>query len=170
MKVNWIDLVLVMTIVLAVSVEFRRGFGKAIFDFVAFFLALRAASLFYESLAGSFFFVRNARANEAVSFAATFVVLAAILWLIGKRVYDTTLISLDTFDPPLGAILGVGIAVIVGHALVKSLFLARSVGVVVPEALAQSTLGFEFLEFPAYNALLDFLFSLGQEREPVPSN
>jgi uncharacterized membrane protein required for colicin V production len=158
-----------MTVALAVIVEFRRGFGKALFDFAALFIALRAVSLFHKNLAGVFFFIHDRQANQAASFAVSFVVLAALLWLIGKRVYDSTLISLDTFDPPLGAVLGVGMALIVGHAFVKTLFLAYSVDGVQPEALAQSTLGLEFLDFPTYHAVMDFLFSLGQEKEPVPS-
>ena len=169
MKANWIDLFLVMTVALAVIIEFRRGFGKAIFDFAALLIALRTVSLFHKNLAGVFSFIHDRQANEAASFAVSFVVLAALLWLIGKRVYDSTLISLDTFDPPLGAVLGVGVAVIVGHVFVKTLFLAYSVDGVLPAALAQSTLGFECLDFPTYHAIMDFLFRLGQEKAPVSS-
>jgi uncharacterized membrane protein required for colicin V production len=91
-----------MTVALAVFVEYRRGFGKAIFDFAACLIALRAVSLFHKNLVGLFFFIHDRQANEAASFVVSFVVLAALLWLIGKRVYESTLISLDTFDPPLG--------------------------------------------------------------------
>ena len=162
LAVNWIDLALLVMIVSLVCLEFRRGFGKAIFDLVALVLALKVTSLFSASLAKQLAILTERQANEALVYFLSFTVIAVALWLLGRIVYESTLISLDTFDPPLGAVLGFGIAVIVGHVIVKGLFLAGSVKGEPPAMLLGSTLGYEFLEFPTYYHVIDFLMRLGE--------
>ena len=162
MAVNWIDLALLVMIVSLVCLEFRRGFGKAVFDFVALVLALKLTSLFHVSLAKQLNILMDKQANVALVYFLSFTVIAVALWILGKIVYESTLISLDTFDPPLGAVLGFGIAVIVGHVIVKGLFLAGSVKGEPPAMLLGSTLGYEFLEFHIYHDVIGFLTRLGE--------
>jgi uncharacterized membrane protein required for colicin V production len=162
MGVNWIDLVLFAIVALAVWLEFQRGFGKAIFDFVAVLVAIKVA-LSYSPLASGFLrFLPDTQDNQALVFGVSFLALAAILWFIGKLIYDATLISLDTFDPPLGALVGFAVAVVLGHVLVNALFMTTGAAATVPEVIANSVLGYSFLEFPAYHAVINFMSSLTQ--------
>lgn len=160
MGVNWIDLILLAVVVLAVWIEFRRGFGKAIFDFVAVIVGLNIALSNSERLSGFLRFLPDAHDNQALIFSLFFLTLAGILWLIGKMIYDATLLSIDTFDPPIGAVLGFAIAVVLGHAFVNTLYIASGVKDIVPDVISDSTLGYSFLEFPAYHAVVNFLSSL----------
>jgi uncharacterized membrane protein required for colicin V production len=162
LSVNWIDLIVVIIIAAAVIIEFHRGFGKAIFDFVAMVLALHVSSLFYEGWAKSFHVLADKQANTALIFFVLFAVLAAILWIIGKIIYSYTLISLDTFDPPLGAALGLGVAVVICHVLMQTYYLAANVQGQPPVLIEQSWLGYEFLEFHVYHQIMDFMLRLGQ--------
>jgi uncharacterized membrane protein required for colicin V production len=160
MTMNWIDLVLFVIVVLAVWLEFCRGFGKAIFDFVAVLVAIKLA-LSYSSVAAGFLrFLSDKQDNEALVFGVCFLVLSVVLWFIGKLIYDSTLLSLDAFDPPLGAILGFAVAVVIGHAFVNALFMTSGAAATIPDVIANSALGYTFLEFPAYHAVVGFMSSL----------
>ena len=162
MDVNWIDLVVILLMVVGVWVGFRRGFGRAIFDFAALFIALRTTLLYSGSLARAMQLTADKQSNEAWVFGLSFLVSGVILWFLGKWAYDATLVSLDTFDPPLGAALGFAISIVVAHVFVKLLFLAANTEGAVPDVIVHSTLGLETLEFPTYHAVLDFMFRLGQ--------
>src|SRR3990172_571356 len=157
---NVIDLVLVALVVGVVTLETRRGFGKGIFDFVALLISIRGVSLIVPHAAQAVKLARDAPANEAVWFAALFVVLGGVLLFIGKLAYDSTLISLDTFDPFLGGVLGFAVAVIIGHALLKVLAISAGVDGAPPEILAKSPLGMEFYHFITWHKVIDFLSSL----------
>jgi hypothetical protein len=118
-------------------------------------------ALSYSSLAAGFLrFLADKQDNEGLIFGVTFLVLSAIFWFIGKQIYDSTLISLDSFDPPLGAILGFTVAVVVGHAFVYALYMTSGSAATIPDVITNSTLGYTFLEFPAYHAVIDFMSSL----------
>jgi len=160
MSVNWIDLVLLITVISVIWLEFRRGFGKAIFDFAALIIALKVCLAYSHKLAAILRFIPDKPNNEALVFVVFFVVVGGGLWLVGKLAYDATLVSIDTFDPPVGAVLGFAVAVMIGHAFVYTLYLAAGAKAVVPDAIADSMLGYSFLEFPAYHAVMGFLSSL----------
>jgi len=157
---NWIDLVLILIVVLGVAIGLKRGFGKAIFDFAALLVALRLAEMAYLPLSKSIHFSADKQANLAWSYGLSFVVIGAVLWFIGKAAYDTTLISLETFDPALGAMLGFGIAVIVGHALAKTAFIATA-KLDYSELIAHSRLAAEFYGFGTYHSVVETMKRLG---------
>jgi len=162
MSVNWIDLVLFTIVALVIWLEFCRGFGKAIFDFVAVLVAMRIALSYSSTAAGYLRFLSDKQDNDALVFGVSFLALSLVLWFIGKQIYDATLISLDTFDPPFGAILGFAIAVVIGHAFVNALFMTTGAARTIPDVIAGSALGYTFLEFPAYHAVIGFMSSLAQ--------
>lgn len=155
-----IDVVLVVLLIGAVAVETKRGFGRAIFDFAALLVAVRGMSLLAPVLARSIHFAKDAQANEAICFAALFVVVGGALLYLGKLAYDSTLISLDAFDPFLGSVVGFGVALVIGHVVVKSLAIAAGVDGVPPSALTDSALGMQFYQFTAYHKVFDFLSAL----------
>ncbi|MEN6521493.1 MAG: CvpA family protein [Armatimonadota bacterium] len=155
-----IDIFLVVILLGIMLLETKRGFGKAVFDFVALLAAVRLVPLVVPQLAKSFCFMSESHANEALLFAGVFAVLGMVLLLIGKKVYDATLITLDTFDPPLGGVLGIGVAIILGHVVMKSLAIAASAGGVLPDALSNSSIGMEFYQFVTYHKVMVLLSSL----------
>jgi uncharacterized membrane protein required for colicin V production len=142
-------------------VEFRRGFGKAIFDFAAFLIALELASALVPATAQAIHFTKDLPANEAIWVAATFLFFVGILLFLGAVAYHHTKFSLEIFDPILGCALGIGVAVIVGHVLVKTLAVSASMSGNLPEVLRQSTLGMEFYHFYTYHKVMAFMYTLG---------
>ncbi|MBI2843765.1 MAG: CvpA family protein [Armatimonadetes bacterium] len=157
---NPIDIVLLSLLIAAVVVETKRGFGKAIFDFAALFVTIRAVPMLAPVAANSVRFSHEALANEAICFAGLFVLVGGILLFLGKLGYDYTLISLETFDPLLGGVLGIGVAAIVGHAIVRSLAISASIGGAPPDVLSSSWIGMEFYGFTSYHRTIQFLSSL----------
>jgi hypothetical protein len=157
---SWIDLVLIGIMILAVALGARRGFGKVVFDFAALLIALRLTDMFYQALSRSVTLTSDKHANLAWCYAALFVVLGLALWFIGKSAYDATLISLDTFDAPLGALLGLSIALILGHVLAKTVFLLTLKNGVSP-VIQQTVLGSEFFSFDTYHRVVDAMRRLG---------
>lgn len=158
--VNTIDVVLVVLIVGVVALETKRGFGRAIFDFAALLIAVRIAPLLVPAASKSLQLARDAQANEAILFAAIFVLTGGALLYLGKLAYDSTLISLDTFDPFFGGVAGFAVVLIVGHAVVKALAISAGVDGAPPDVLASSSLGMQFYRFGAYHQVMDFLVSL----------
>ncbi|MEN6370975.1 MAG: CvpA family protein [Armatimonadota bacterium] len=155
-----IDVFLVIILLGIMVFEAKRGFGKAIFDFIALFVAVRLVPIVVPQLAKSFCFISESQANEALLFAGAFAVLAIALLFIGKKVYDATLITLDTFDHPLGGVLGIGVAIILGHVVMKLLAIAASTGGVLPDMLVKSSIGMEFYQFVTYHKVMALMSSL----------
>ena len=162
MSVNWLDFVIVLIMVFSVVIGIKRGFGRTVFDFAAVLLALRVADFAYLPLSKSIPLSVDKQANLAWSYAMVFVVAGIILWFIGKTAYDTTLISLDTFDPPLGALLGFAIAIVIGHVFSTVVFLTTVDKAGVSQLMQQSYMGFEFLNFPTYHNVIYSLKHLGE--------
>jgi len=158
--VNVIDVALVVLVVAGAVLEARRGFGRALFDFVALLVAVRGVSLLAPPVASALHIAKDVPANEAIWYGILFVVVGGILVFLGKLAYDATLISLDTLDPLLGGVLGIGAAVVIGHVIVKALAVSAGIGGTPPEVLATSPLGMEFYRFVTYHKVIDFLASL----------
>lgn len=157
---NIIDVVLIIITVGIAALETRRGFGKAIFDFAALLVGIRLVGMLAPVVAGSLNLAKDTPANEAAWFAVLFALVGTLLLFLGKLAYDSTLITLDTFDPFLGGVLGLGIAVIVGHAIVNTLAIAATVHGITPEIITNSRLGMEFYDFVTYHKVMHFLSSL----------
>lgn len=160
MGANWLDLVILGIVALAVMAGFKRGFGRAIFDFAAILVAARIAYLAYTPLSEAINFSANEQANAGWSFGLLFVAVGIILWLIGKLAYDTTLISLDTFDPPLGAMLGIGIAIIACHMFASTVFMATEKDSK-SDIVYQSAFAPEFHTFTTYRNAIDTMKRMG---------
>ncbi|MDO8683059.1 MAG: CvpA family protein, partial [Armatimonadota bacterium] len=139
-----VDFFIFLILVVVVSLEAKRGFGRAILDFAALLVACRVASALIPTLSHSIKLAAKTHTNEAYIYAISFIVIGAILLFVAKLIYDTTLISADTFDLPLGAIFGVGVAVVLCHVMVRTIALNIG-GSAVPPIIASSFLGKEFL-------------------------
>lgn len=156
---NWLDTVIVLLFAGAVVLEAKRGFGRAIFDFAAVLVAVKFAPMVAEPMSKSFNFTASASANEAWIYAVTFVLMSAVLILLGKFVYDTTLISAETFDALLGGLAGIGIAIVLCHALVRALSVHAGSPEMPSDLVNASAFGTEFLRFDSYHQLMETLYN-----------
>lgn len=155
---NWVDFVIIGILLVIVTAEVSRGFGKAVFDLAALLITLRLVSMFDDSLAGAIKLSSNAATNESIVFAVSLAVVGSLLVFIGSIIHGTTLVSADFFEPILGGICGIGVGIVLCHALVKTLALAAGPNVL-PSPLAHSALGIEFLTFDTYKRLIEFLYN-----------
>ena len=158
---NVIDLVLAVLMIAAIALETKRGFGRAIFDFAALFISVRVASLVAPGTAKAYHIAKDAPANEAIWLAALFLLFAGILLYIGKLAYDRTQLTLEVFDPLIGAALGIGLGVIVCHVLVTTLAVSAGVNGQLPDVITNSGVGSEFYSFDTYHRVMDFMYNLG---------
>lgn len=159
---SWLDFVIVFIFAAVVTLEVVRGFGRAIFDFAAVLLATRAASMLVSPLSGSIKLSSQPYVNEARVYILSFIVVGGVLFFVGKLIYDTTLISADTFDPPLGGLFGFGAAIALCHVIVRTMALSAGPGVI-PPGIAASLLGTELLTFESYHRILDVLYHFNEE-------
>lgn len=157
---NWVDLILIVVVVAAVAIEGKRGFGRAFFDFAALVLALKLVSVLHGSVSASFRFAADAATNQAVLYGVLFLLIGSGCWFVGKQIYDHTLLTLETFDPVLGAVLGVAVAVVLGHAFTQMLATIGTVDGNLPLTLTKSGFGMEFYDFKSYHSFVTFVCSL----------
>lgn len=155
---NWLDVTAIGILVAAVVLEAKRGFGRAIFDLAAVLVAVRLAYMAKDPLSETLKVSAQTATNEAFAFAAPFVVLTIILWVLGKLVYDTTLISAEVFEPLLGGICGILIGITLAHVLTSTLFMAAG-SKTPPPAIQDSALGMEFLRFETYQRIIEKLYT-----------
>lgn len=161
---NWIDIAIAAIFIGIGVLEAKRGFGRALFDTAAVLVTLRAAFELNRPLSRVVHLSADPHANEAMVYAICFAALGVVLLYLGKLLYDTTLLTTGIFDPACGGICGVAIAVMVSHALVRTIALGVG-GDAIPAAISASALGTEFLRFETYHHVLEFLYNF--HREPV---
>ena len=154
---NLIDFFTFLILVVVVSLEAKRGFGRAILDFAAVLIASRIAIMMVTAMSGSIKLAAETHANEARVYMVAFIVVGAILLFLAKLIFDVTLISVDTFDVPLGMIFGVGVGVTLCHVLMRTIALSAG-GDVIPPIIASSALGKEFLTFDMYHSIVNTLY------------
>ena len=156
------DFIVVAVFALALAVEVKRGFGRAVFDFAALLVAVRAAPMLAEALSR---WIRPAPtpANEAVLYAVSFAIIGGVLVFLGKLLYDATLVSAETFDPLLGGFCGIAMAIILCHVLMRTVALAAGPAESVPQVIRDSAMGTEFLTFESYHRLVNVLYTFNRE-------
>ncbi len=162
---NWIDVSIAVIFIGIGALEAKRGFGRALFDTAAALVALRAAFELNRPLARAVHLSADPYMNQAAVYAICFAALAAVLLYLGKLLYDITLVTAGVFDPVLGGMCGLAIAVIASHALVRTIALGSGGGDAVPAAIGASVFGMELLRFDTYHQVLEFLYNF--HREPV---
>lgn len=161
---SWIDLVIILIFAGTVVLETKRGFGRSLFDLAAVLVTVRTAPMVADPLAKTMHISAHAPTNQAYIYAGVFVVTGGLLVLLGKLVYDSTLISAETFDAVLGGLLGVGVAIVLCHAMVRTVALTSGAEEP-PVAITQSALGTEFLTFDSYHRLLEVLYNFDRTEE-----
>ena len=157
---NWLDLVIIAILLAVVLVEVSRGFSRALFDFIALLTAVHLSPPLGSSLAGALHFSPDVYANAGIMHAVSFVIVGGLLVFGGNFIYSMLQFSTDFFEPILGGILGVGIGIIICHALVSSVAVT---GVhMMPVSIANSSFGSEFLTFDSYHRFMGFLYNFNK--------
>ncbi len=157
---TWFDIVALALIVLVAWLESIRGFGRALVDLVGGIIIIKVTPAVAEPLASTIPILGTPAANKGFWFALTFLVLAAVIVLAARLIYNTTLLSLEYFDPIVGALLGTATGIIVAFAFLHSLQLGY--GTTEPgKVLEASFMGQEVLNFRSFHKVLDSLYHLG---------
>ena len=158
---NWIDFIIIVIMLGITVVEMKRGFGKAVFDFAALLVAIRGAYMLQGPLSDVIKLTLRPATDKAILFAALFIVIGGGLMYLGRLLYSTTLISAEFFEPLLGGICGIGMGIILSHALMR--IIALGSGSDAPIVISTSALGKEFLTFDSYHRLVEFLYNFNQQ-------
>lgn len=146
---NWLDFSIISVFVLAILIEAKRGFGRALFDFAALLITVWGISRI-ELLWKAASFSSHV---QVALYAGSFLIIGGLLVVIGRLAHQSTLISAYPFDMILGSILGVGTAMMLCYGIVHTIALTtRPDGL--PPILSCSALGKEFLTFDTYHRVL----------------
>lgn len=155
---DWLDLLIAVILVAIIWSESKRGFGKALLNFAALVGAVRLDYVLLPTMSHALRISSATHTNEAVVFALIFILLAIVLLLIGKAISEAAPMSADVFDPLLGGLLGIGVAIVLCHAMVQTIALPSGPGST-PSVVASSTLGTEVLTFPTYRRVVGDLYT-----------
>lgn len=160
---TWVDLVAIILFIAGAVIESMRGFGRALFDAIALIIAAKASTMLYPGLADRIAMSDDPHANQAWCMAMLFVVIGAVAILIGKFIQDSLLLSLDAFDPILGAILGIPVAGAVMYALIAVLITgAGGPDAEAAKVYAESWAAYHFYYFKSYHSMIDTFRNIGE--------
>jgi uncharacterized membrane protein required for colicin V production len=157
---NWFDAVAILLIVLIAWLESIRGFGRAIFDAVGALISLRVAIALAQPLAKAAPLLQPDAYAQALWMAAVFVLLAILIIIATKYIYETTLLSLDVLDPLVGGFLGVVSGIVVSHLFVRVLLTAYA-STDFGTLVLHSFVGQELIVFRSYHYVVTALQNLG---------
>jgi len=157
---TWFDVVGLLLLALVAWLESLRGFGRALFDIIGAIIALKVASVLSAPLGRSLPLFGAGGSSEAFWYATLFVVLCALVVIGSKLIYETTLLSLDVFDPVVGGLLGVGSGMIVAHVFLRTLLTIYG-DAEVAGLLMGSFVGRELIQFRSYHHVINWLQNLG---------
>ncbi len=158
---TWFDAVAILLIIAIAWLESMRGFGRAIFDFVGGLIALKISIFVARPLAQAAPLMRSEASAEAFWMAMIFIVLAVLIVVATKFIYETTLLSLDVLDPVVGGVLGVAIGVIIAHLFLRAMMAAYA-DTEFANTVLNSFVGQEIVAFRSYHRLVQALQNLGQ--------
>jgi uncharacterized membrane protein required for colicin V production len=164
MGIQWLDLTLTVVLLLTVIIEWRRGFGRAIFDFAGILIAFVVAKLYYVSLTGWIHPFHAPENNEAFSFLTIIFLGSGFLLLIADLIYNSLLLSTDVFERCLGGICGFAIGLAVVHALAFGIWLSNGKNADRAGLFNHSIIAKEYLTFDSYHRTMIWLTQLGQEK------
>jgi len=159
---SWLDLVAVLLLIGGVVVGSMRGFGRALFDAVALVVSAKVTTMLYAGLADSITLSQDPHANQAWCMAILFLLIGAVTVVIGNFIQNSLLLSLDAFDPILGAILGLPAAAAVVYVLIGTM-IAKAGGPDAATAVAyvDSWAAYNFYYFKSYHSMIDTFRHIG---------
>lgn len=157
---TWFDVVALLLLALIAWLESLRGFGRALFDVIGAIIALKVASVLSGPLGNSMPLFGAGASSEAFWYATSFVVLCALVVIGSKVIYETTLLSLDVFDPVVGGLLGAASGMVVGHVFLTTLLTIYG-DAEAANILTGSFAGQELIRFRTYHHVITWLQNLG---------
>lgn len=161
-----LDIAIILVCTGAIILETKRGFGRALNDFIALLITIRTAPMLADRMEDAIRFSARPAGNDAAAYAVSFILIGGILLFAGKLIYDTTLVSADTFDSFLGGIFGIIVAIMLCHSMTRTVALDAGMKRhpdVIPEVITTSMFGSEFLNFEIYHRVVYTLHNLGRE-------
>lgn len=157
---TWFDIVAVLIIIGIAWAESVRGFGRALFDLIGALISARLAIFLSQPLADVAPISQAPGPSEAFWLAIVFMVLIILVIIATKLIYDSTLLSLDVLDPIVGAIFGIASGVLTAHVFLRMLELGYA-GTELADAVVNSFMGQELLQFRTYHIVITALQNLG---------
>jgi len=152
---NWLDVLIIITLVVAVIVETMRGFGKAVFDALALFGVLWLSA----TAAAPFAKVLPLSSDPAVAKAYAYGIVA-VAGIIGGLTlahfaYQNMLLNAGMFDHFLGLVLGVGVGMMLSHGLVRSMAMSDPEGKASAQVVMAGPVSSEMYDFHNYHSVVD---------------
>ncbi|HUT74186.1 MAG TPA: CvpA family protein [Armatimonadota bacterium] len=121
----WLDL-LVVTIILGAAVaQSRRQFGSTLLDLMAVLGAVGLARLVGPRLARAAAILPAGDNNQALATAVMFVICAVSLLVLAELFQNQVLLTLESFDSVVGAVLGFASGVAVAHLVLVVILTAN---------------------------------------------
>lgn len=157
---TWFDIAALVLIVLVAWLESIRGFGRALVDLVGGVIIIKLTPVVSAPMAEMVPVLGSPDASKGLWFGLTFLVLAALIVLAARLIYNTTLLSLEYFDPIVGALFGAATGMIVAFAFLHSLQLGYGTGEP-GKVLAASFMGQELLNLRSFHRFLEACYHLG---------
>jgi uncharacterized membrane protein required for colicin V production len=152
-----LDAILAIILVGISVVGVYRGCGKILFDFLALLGALWLDSSIFVQASHSLRIVTNDFQNAADVFAVLFVLFGGIGLLLSHIAYKSILLDLGMLNKTLGLVLGFMTAVVICHAITKTISIA-DLASKTPSILASSRVGDETLNFTTYHSVIEDLY------------
>lgn len=144
------DFTVFVIIVVCIVAQAIRGFGHALYDIAALYVALLLTYNFHEYLAKAIKFSHATDPNNAIAYAVMFVVIAGGLLVLSHVFHNIASLSLDPFEAVFGGILGLFSGLILAHAFVSFLVIhAGGSAGALPDQIARSMLSREVYTFEA---------------------
>lgn len=154
---NWLDVLVVMIIGVAVITETIRGFGRAAFDALALYGVLWLASWAAAPVSK----VLPISGSHEMALAAAYGIVAVaggVLGLILSHVaYGSLLLNAGMFDHFLGLIAGIAVGVMLSHGLTRSVAYADAGVDGSSQVVSSGVVSSELYDFHGYHAVLDQL-------------
>ena len=153
---TWFDIVAILMIIVIAWLESIRGFGRALFDLIGALIVTKIAIMLSGALGAAAPVSQAAGPAQAFWMGIVFVVLAVLVVIAAKYVYESTLLSLDVLDPVVGAIFGIFSGMLVAHIFLRMLEVAYA-ETDLANVVVNSFMGQELLRLRSYHAVVNAL-------------
>ncbi len=157
---TWFDGIAIFLILFIAWLESMRGFGRAALDLAGGIIIVKVTPIIAGHLTQMLEMIENVDANKAFWYAVVFTLLVLLALLVSRLVYNSTLFSMDYFDPIIGGLLGLGCGLIVAYAFLHTLQLNYG-STEAGKLLMHSLAGQELLQFRSFNAVIKSLQDFG---------
>lgn len=152
---NWVDVLVILTLVAAVIVETMRGFGRAAFDALALFGVLWLAS----TAAAPFSKILPLSSDPSVAKAYAYGILAVGGTVLGLGLshfaYQSMLLNAGMFDHFLGLVLGVLVGMMFCHGIVRTMAMSDPKGEGSAAVVMAGPVASEMYDFHNYHSVVD---------------